>query len=54
MEGEWAQFDHCHERIFTNFNHVRQEIEAETDRVTGKNKVHFLAIYLPVPGRFDT
>ncbi len=25
--------------MFTNFDEIRQEIENETDRITGKNKV---------------
>ena len=29
---------HCKSRKFTDFEEVRQEIEAETDRVTGTNK----------------
>ena len=36
--GEWAQFLHRDEK-FTDFNLVREEIEAETDRETGTNKV---------------
>lgn len=32
------QFLHCKGRKFTDFDEVRQEIEAETDRVTGQNK----------------
>ena len=34
---EWAQFLHTGERKFTNFDDVRKEIVAETDRVTGRN-----------------
>lgn len=29
---------HCKSKKFTDFDEVRQEIEAETDRVTGTNK----------------
>uniref|UniRef100_A0A671NQ43 dynamin GTPase n=1 Tax=Sinocyclocheilus anshuiensis TaxID=1608454 RepID=A0A671NQ43_9TELE len=35
---EWAEFLHCKGKKFTDFDEVRQEIEAETDRVTGANK----------------
>ena len=35
---EWAEFLHCKGKKFTDFDEVRQEIEAETDRATGANK----------------
>uniref|UniRef100_A0A2R8Z8E5 dynamin GTPase n=1 Tax=Pan paniscus TaxID=9597 RepID=A0A2R8Z8E5_PANPA len=35
---EHAEFLHCKSKKFTDFDEVRQEIEAETDRVTGTNK----------------
>ncbi|XP_060768809.1 dynamin-1a isoform X1 [Neoarius graeffei] len=35
---EFAEFLHCKGKKFTDFDEVRQEIEAETDRVTGQNK----------------
>ncbi|XP_041440724.1 dynamin 2 L homeolog isoform X3 [Xenopus laevis] len=35
---EYAEFLHCKSRKFTDFDEVRQEIEAETERVTGSNK----------------
>ncbi|XP_078812433.1 dynamin-1a isoform X9 [Oryzias latipes] len=35
---EHAEFLHCKGKKFTDFDEVRQEIEAETDRVTGANK----------------
>uniref|UniRef100_A0AC11B5M0 Dynamin 2 n=1 Tax=Ovis aries TaxID=9940 RepID=A0AC11B5M0_SHEEP len=35
---EYAEFLHCKSRKFTDFEEVRQEIEVETDRVTGTNK----------------
>ncbi|XP_010168843.2 dynamin-3, partial [Antrostomus carolinensis] len=35
---EYAEFLHCKGRKFTDFDEVRQEIEVETDRVTGVNK----------------
>ncbi|MCI4389341.1 hypothetical protein PGIGA_G00096870 [Pangasianodon gigas] len=36
--SEYAEFLHCKGKKFANFDEVRQEIEAETDRVTGANK----------------
>ena len=36
--GEWGEFLHCKGRKFTNFEEIRAEIEAETDRATGQNK----------------
>ncbi|KAL0164117.1 hypothetical protein M9458_039870, partial [Cirrhinus mrigala] len=33
-----AEFLHCKGKKFTDFDDVRREIEAETDRVTGTNK----------------
>uniref|UniRef100_A0A8D2PGL6 dynamin GTPase n=1 Tax=Zosterops lateralis melanops TaxID=1220523 RepID=A0A8D2PGL6_ZOSLA len=38
VDKEYAEFLHCKSRKFTDFDEVRQEIEAETDRVTGTNK----------------
>lgn len=35
---EWARFLHKPDRIFTNFDDVREEIERETDRKAGNNK----------------
>uniref|UniRef100_M3Y3A6 dynamin GTPase n=1 Tax=Mustela putorius furo TaxID=9669 RepID=M3Y3A6_MUSPF len=35
---EYAEFLHCKSKKFTDFDEVRQEIKAETDRVTGTNK----------------
>ncbi|KAI6236521.1 Dynamin-1-like protein [Aphelenchoides besseyi] len=37
-DDDWAVFDHKNGVIFTDFGLVRQEIEDETDRVTGSNK----------------
>ncbi|TKC38101.1 hypothetical protein EI555_002033 [Monodon monoceros] len=37
-EAEYAEFLHCKGKKFTDFEEVRLEIEAETDRVTGTNK----------------
>ena len=36
--GEYAEFLHCKGKKFTDFEQVRLEIEAETDRMTGHNK----------------
>uniref|UniRef100_A0A673MWT5 dynamin GTPase n=1 Tax=Sinocyclocheilus rhinocerous TaxID=307959 RepID=A0A673MWT5_9TELE len=36
--SEHAEFLHCKGKKFTDFDDVRREIEAETDRVTGTNK----------------
>ena len=38
LSSEYAEFLHCKSKKFTDFDEVRQEIEAETDRVTGTNK----------------
>ncbi|KAL4709783.1 hypothetical protein ACJJTC_001237 [Scirpophaga incertulas] len=35
---EYAEFLHCKGKKFVDFNEVRQEIEGETDRITGSNK----------------
>ncbi|KAJ8038664.1 Dynamin-1 [Holothuria leucospilota] len=35
---EYGEFLHCKGKKFTDFNEIRQEIEAETDRITGSNK----------------
>lgn len=38
LPSEHAEFLHCKGKKFTDFDEVRQEIEAETDRITGANK----------------
>ncbi|KAK5933212.1 hypothetical protein CgunFtcFv8_004858 [Champsocephalus gunnari] len=35
---EYAEFLHCKGKKFVDFEEVRQEIEAETDRITGQNR----------------
>ncbi|XP_029300755.1 dynamin-1a isoform X1 [Cottoperca gobio] len=35
---EYAEFLHCKGKKFTDFDEVRQEIEGETERITGANK----------------
>ncbi|XP_071398781.1 dynamin-2 isoform X3 [Centroberyx affinis] len=37
-KAEHAEFLHCKGRKFVDFDEVRAEIEAETDRITGSNK----------------
>ncbi|XP_061685156.1 dynamin-2-like isoform X1 [Syngnathoides biaculeatus] len=37
-KAEYAEFLHCKGKKFVDFDEVRQEIEAETDRLTGSNK----------------
>uniref|UniRef100_A0A6Q2Z0D0 Dynamin-2 n=1 Tax=Esox lucius TaxID=8010 RepID=A0A6Q2Z0D0_ESOLU len=37
-QAEYAEFLHCKGRKFVDFDEVRLEIEAETDRITGSNK----------------
>ncbi|XP_077591540.1 dynamin-2 isoform X3 [Stigmatopora nigra] len=36
--AEYAEFLHCKSKKFVDFEEVRAEIEAETDRITGSNK----------------
>lgn len=35
---EWGKFLHTKEKIYTNFDEIRQEVERETDRLAGNNK----------------
>lgn len=35
---EFGEFLHCKGKKFVDFDEIRREIEAETDRVTGSNK----------------
>lgn len=35
---EYGEFSHCDGKKFTDFDEVRDEIEAETRRLTGSNK----------------
>ncbi|CAK6963127.1 dynamin-3 isoform X3 [Scomber scombrus] len=37
-KAEYAEFLHCKGKKFVDFDEVRGEIEAETDRITGSNK----------------
>lgn len=36
--SEYGEFLHCKGKKFTDFEEIRREIEAETDRLTGSNK----------------
>ncbi|XP_036375767.1 dynamin-1-like protein isoform X2 [Megalops cyprinoides] len=39
LEGEeWGKFLHTKNKIYTDFNEIRQEIENETERISGHNK----------------
>ncbi|XP_034541263.1 dynamin-1-like protein [Notolabrus celidotus] len=39
IEGEeWGKFLHTKNKIYTDFEQIRQEIEAETERLSGNNK----------------
>jgi len=42
--NEFAVFGHIKDKVYTDFNEIRQEIEAETDRLGGK-KVWFSFIF---------
>ena len=44
-EKVWAEFLHCGDRKFYDFNEVSQEIIEETERETGQNKVRYLFLY---------
>lgn len=35
---EYGEFLHCKGKKFSDFDEIRREIEAETDRMTGSNK----------------
>lgn len=35
---EYGEFLHCKGKKFIDFDEIRREIEAETDRMTGSNK----------------
>ena len=40
---EWGKFLHTKNKVYTDFDNIRDEIEQETDRMAGSNKV-FLRI----------
>lgn len=35
---EWGKFLHTKNKIYTDFDEIRREIEGETDRMAGRNK----------------
>jgi len=35
---EWGEFLHCKNKVFKDFHEIREEIQAETNRVAGSNK----------------
>ncbi|XP_064632895.1 dynamin-1-like protein [Lineus longissimus] len=37
-QEEWAKFLHTKQKVYTDFDEIRKEIEAETDRMAGSNK----------------
>ena len=39
QEAEWGKFLHTKNKIYTDFDEIRKEIENETERMTGNNKV---------------
>lgn len=44
---EWAKFLHTKNKVYTDFDAVRNEIQEETDRMSGTNKVFsFIISYL--------
>ncbi|XP_074926908.1 dynamin-1-like protein isoform X4 [Chelonoidis abingdonii] len=46
---EWATFLHCKHKTFTDFDEIRQEIETETERMTGTNKgISLEPLYLKI------
>ena len=36
---EWGKFLHTKNKIYTDFDEIREEISNETDRMSGVNKV---------------
>ncbi|KJH52226.1 dynamin family protein [Dictyocaulus viviparus] len=38
IREDWAMFDHTSNKIYTDFDDIRKEIENETNRLTGLNK----------------
>lgn len=35
---EWGEFLHCKNKVFKDFNEIRDEIQNETNKVAGSNK----------------
>ena len=44
--NEWGKFLHTKNKIYTDFDDIRQEIVNETERMTGNNKVQYLISHL--------
>ena len=42
-ENEFAIFTHVKDKVYTDFNEIRQEIEIETDRIGGKKVLIFFS-----------
>jgi len=38
-DAEWGKFLHTKGKLYTDFNEIRKEIENETERLSGCNKV---------------
>jgi len=43
-DSEWGKFLHTKGKIYTDFNEIRREIENETERLSGSNKVNWFDI----------
>jgi len=43
---EWGKFLHTKNKIYTDFDAIRQEIADETDRLSGTNKVRYQSLGL--------
>ena len=41
---EWGRFLHTKNKIYTDFSEIREEISAETERMSGTNKVNHLEL----------
>ena len=45
---EWGKFLHTKNKIYTDFEDIREEISNETDRMSGVNKVGFCFVFICV------
>ena len=41
--SEWAKFLHTKDKIYYDFDEVKEEIQNETNRLSGTNKGNFLS-----------
>ncbi len=48
---EWGKFLHTKNKVYTDFEDIRQEIVNETERLGGSNKVSPIAELLPSSGK---